>query len=100
MNFVVNCVRNDGVLEAGRLNTEGDVEWMQKAAEQDVGFEQIDEMVDASGNEVKIKRKKKLNAKEKKKKMALIKKKIAEVKTWTVKKKTMRLNGICNSLII
>ena len=66
------------VLEAGRLNTEGDIEWMTKAANQEIGFKQIDEMVDASGNEVKIKRRKKLNAKEKKKKMALIKRKIAD----------------------
>ena len=51
---------------------------MTKAANQEIGFTQIDEMVDASGNEVKIKRRKKLNAKEKKKKMALIKKKIAD----------------------
>ena len=66
------------VLEAGRLNTEGDIEWMTKAANQEIGFKQIDEMVDASGNEVKIKRRKKLNAKEKKKLMALIKRKIAD----------------------
>lgn len=66
------------VLEAGRLNTEGDIEWMTKAANQEIGFKQIDEMVDASGNEVKIKRRKRLNAKEKKKLMALIKRKIAD----------------------
>jgi elongation factor 3 len=66
------------VLEAGRLNTEGDVEWMTKAAEQDVSFEQIEEMVDASGNTVEVKQRKKLNAKEKKKKMAQIKQKIAD----------------------
>ena len=66
------------VLEAGRLNTEGDVEWMTNAAKQDVSFEQIDSMVDATGNEIKIKRKKKLNAKEKKKMMNHINKKIVE----------------------
>lgn len=66
------------VLEAGRLNTEGDVEWMTKASNEDVKFQQIDEFVDASGNEVKVKQKKKLNAKEKKKMMNHIKKKIAE----------------------
>jgi len=65
------------VLEAGRLNTEGDVEWMTKASNEDVKFEQLDEFVDATGNEVKIKRKKKLNAKDKKKMMNHIKKKIA-----------------------
>ena len=48
------------VLEKGELNTEGDIEWMEKAAKQEVGFEQVEEMVDATGNEVKIKRKKNL----------------------------------------
>ena len=66
------------VLEKGELNTEGDIEWMEKAAKQEVGFEQVEEMVDATGNEVKIKRKKNLNAKEKKKKMKQIKQKIAD----------------------
>eukprot|EP00039_Didymoeca_costata_P001080 m.49517 g.49517 ORF g.49517 m.49517 type:complete len:1026 (+) comp10618_c1_seq1:106-3183(+) len=66
------------VLEAGRLNTEGDVEWMAKAAEQAVEFEQVEEMVDASGNQVTLRKlKKKLNAKEKKKMMKKIKEKIA-----------------------
>merc|ERR1711937_202877 len=64
------------VMENGRLNTEGDVEWMNKAADEAVEFEQIEEMVDATGNEVKLK-KKKLNAKEKKKMIKLIKEKIA-----------------------
>jgi elongation factor 3 len=64
------------VLEAGRLNTEGDVEWMAKQQEGAVEFEQVEEMVDASGNEVVL-RKKKLNAKEKKKMIKLIKDKIA-----------------------
>ena len=66
------------VLEAGRLNTEGDVEWMTKASEQAVGFQEITEMVDATGNEIKLKKVKKLNAKEKKKMMKLIKQKIAD----------------------
>merc|ERR1712060_465716 len=65
------------VLEAGRLNTEGDVEWMTKAAEQAVEFERVEEMVDASGNVLKA-GKKKLNAKEKKKMMKLLKQKIAD----------------------
>ena len=30
------------------------IEWMEKAAKQEVGFEQVEEMVDATGNEVKI----------------------------------------------
>ena len=66
------------VLEKGLLNTEGDIEWMEKAAKQDVEFTQVDEMVDATGNEVKIKRKKNLNSKEKKKLMKLIKQKISD----------------------
>ena len=66
------------VLEAGYLNTEGDVEWMDKAAKQDVEFEQLEEIVDASGNEVKLNKKKKLNAKEKKKLINRIKKKISD----------------------
>ena len=32
------------VLEKGRLNTEGDIEWMENAAKQDVTFTQIDEI--------------------------------------------------------
>ena len=66
------------VLEKGRLNTEGDVEWMKKMTEQAVEFKQVDEMIDASGNEVKIKRRKKMNAKEKKKMIKLINQKIAD----------------------
>ena len=65
------------VLEKGRLNTEGDVEWMSKASEQAVGFQEITEMVDATGNEIKLKSQKKLNAKEKKRLMKVIKQKIA-----------------------
>jgi elongation factor 3 len=66
------------VLEKGLLNTEGDVEWMDKIAKQEVGFEQVVEIVDATGNEVKIKRKKKLTAKDKKKLIKLIKQKIED----------------------
>jgi len=65
------------VMENGRLNTEGDVEWMAKASEQAVEFEKVEEMVDASGNEVKLKKVKKFNAKEKKKMMKHIRDKIA-----------------------
>ena len=64
------------VLEAGLLNTEGDVEWMESLAKASVDFVQVEEMVDASGNEVKLKSKKKLNAKEKKKMMKQIREKI------------------------
>ena len=65
------------VLEKGKLNTEGDVDWMNSLAKQDVGFEHVEEMVDANGNEIKLKKlKKKLNAKEKKKMMKAIKAKI------------------------
>ena len=62
----------------GLLNTEGDLEWMDKIAKQEVGFEQVDDMIDATGNEVKIKRKKKLTAKDKKKLMKQIKQKIED----------------------
>ena len=62
------------VLEAGRLNTEGDVEWMAKMADEAVTFEKVEEMIDASGN--KLKMKKVLNAKEKKKRMKEIRDKI------------------------
>lgn len=66
------------VMEDGKLNTEGDVEWMAKAADQAVEFEKVDEMVDASGNQVKLKKmKKKYNAKEKKKLMKVLRDKIA-----------------------
>ncbi len=64
------------VLEAGRLNTEGDIEWMNKMSNNAVEFQQITDMVDASGNEVKLTKRKKLNAKEKKKKIKLITQKI------------------------
>ena len=40
------------VLENGYLNTEGDVEWMNNAANQEIEYQQLDEMVDA-GNEIK-----------------------------------------------
>jgi elongation factor 3 len=66
------------VLEKGELNTEGDLEWMDKIAKQEVGFEQVDEMIDATGNEVKIKRKKKLTTKDKKKLIKIIKQKIED----------------------
>jgi elongation factor 3 len=66
------------VLEKGQLNTEGDIEWMEKVSKQEVGFEQVEEMVDATGNEIKIKKKKTLNAKDKKKMMKKIKQKIAD----------------------
>jgi elongation factor 3 len=66
------------VLEAGLLNTEGDIEWMEKASKQEVDFEQVDEIVDATGNLVKIKRKRNLNAKEKKRLMKQIKQKISD----------------------
>jgi len=54
------------------------VDWMDKASKQEVEFEQLVEIVDASGNQIILKKKKKLNAKEKKKLIANIKKKIAD----------------------
>lgn len=65
------------VLEDGNLNTEGDVEWMAKLEESAVEFEELTEVVDASGNEQKAKKKKPVSAKEKKKMMKVIKAKIA-----------------------
>ena len=65
------------VLEAGKLNTEGDVDWMEKLGKDAVTFTQIENMVDANGNEVKLKKApKKLNAKEKKKLIKLLRQKI------------------------
>ena len=37
--------RKMGIRE-GELNTEGDIEWMEKVAKQEIGFEQVEEMVD------------------------------------------------------
>lgn len=64
------------VLEDGNLNTEGDVEWMAKLEESAVEFTELTEVVDASGNEQKAKKKKPVSAKEKKKLMKSIKAKI------------------------
>jgi len=64
------------VLESGRLNTEGDVEWMAKLEAGAAEFEQLESVIDASGNEVTAK--KVLNAKEKKKLMKALKAKIAK----------------------
>jgi len=64
------------VLESGRLNTEGDVEWMAKLEAGAAEFEQLESVIDASGNEVTAK--KTLNAKEKKKLMKALKVKIAK----------------------
>jgi elongation factor 3 len=66
------------VLEDGRLNMDGDLEWMAKLAEGATEFEQLTEVIDASGNEVKAKAKKTFTAKEKKKKMKEIKALIAK----------------------
>jgi elongation factor 3 len=63
------------VLEKGLLNTEGDIEWMGNISKKEDEFKQVEEMVDATGNEVYIKRTKKLTTKDKKK---LIKQKIAD----------------------
>jgi len=65
------------VLEDGRLNTEGDVEWMAKLAADAVEFKEVESIVDASGNEVKQKKKKTFTAKEKKKMVKILKAKLA-----------------------
>lgn len=65
------------VLENGTLDCRGDPEWMKNAVKDKVEFAVVEEMVDASGNTVKIKApKKKLSrkermAREKRKKMLL-----------------------------
>ena len=64
------------VLENGNLNTEGDVDWMSKTEKQEVDFQEITEYLDANGNLIKIKQKKKLNNKQKRKIISIIKKKI------------------------
>jgi elongation factor 3 len=54
----------DGI---GRLDCQGDPEWMQHALEQKVEFKQAEEMVDAAGNVTKVKQaSKKLSRKEEK----------------------------------
>eukprot|EP00451_Oxyrrhis_marina_P048192 CAMPEP_0204466052 /NCGR_PEP_ID=MMETSP0471-20130131/8812_1 /ASSEMBLY_ACC=CAM_ASM_000602 /TAXON_ID=2969 /ORGANISM="Oxyrrhis marina" /LENGTH=1017 /DNA_ID=CAMNT_0051467633 /DNA_START=31 /DNA_END=3084 /DNA_ORIENTATION=+ len=65
------------VLEDGRLNTEGDVEWMAKLEESSVDFVEVTDIVDATGNEVKAKKKKTYTAKEKKKMSKILREKIA-----------------------
>ena len=67
-----------GGWEKGELNTEGDIVDGEGNKTGGWFFEAVEEMVDATGNEIKIKRKKNLNAKEKKKKMKQIKQKIAD----------------------
>ena len=67
------------VLEAGRLDCQGDAEWMANALTQQVEVEQVDTVrKDAAGNEVKISAVKRLTGKELKKRIALVKKKMAE----------------------
>eukprot|EP00053_Salpingoeca_punica_P017123 m.163838 g.163838 ORF g.163838 m.163838 type:complete len:1049 (+) comp17119_c3_seq1:160-3306(+) len=54
------------VMENGHLDCRGDPEWMKNAAASKVEFQQIEEMVDAAGNTMKVKeKKKKLSRKEK-----------------------------------
>lgn len=55
------------VLENGTLNCKGDAAWMANALAEKVEFKMIDEMTDALGNTIKVKKaKKKLSRKEKK----------------------------------
>ena len=65
------------VLEAGRLDCQGDAEWMANALKQQVAVEQVDavDRKDVAGNKLKSK---KLKGKELKKRIAAVKKKIAE----------------------
>jgi elongation factor 3 len=68
------------VLEEGRLDCQGDAEWMANALKQMVEVEQIDESErkDAAGNAVKISAIKTLKGKALKKRIQLIKNKMAE----------------------
>jgi elongation factor 3 len=67
------------VLEAGRLDTQGDAEWMANALKQVVEVEQITgERKDEAGNVIKISAAKTLKGKELKNRIKLIKKKMAE----------------------
>ena len=43
------------VLEGGLLNVKGDADWMTHAAAEKTTFVQIEEMVDATGNVIKLK---------------------------------------------
>jgi len=54
------------VLENGRLDCQGDPEWMATAAAQAVDLAVVEEMVDAAGNKVAVVQKKELTRKEKK----------------------------------
>lgn len=55
--------------EPAKLNLEGDLDWTKNAEKEKIEVKQIDEMVDAFGNTVKIKtkKKKKMSRQEKKK---------------------------------
>merc|ERR1712100_386135 len=67
------------VLENGRLDCQGDTEWMNNALKQMVEVEPIaTERKDEAGNVIKISQAKMLKGKELKKRIALIKKKMAE----------------------
>lgn len=54
------------VLENGKLDCQGDPEWMANASSQAVDFQVMEEMVDAAGNKVAVTQKKELTRKEKK----------------------------------
>jgi len=60
------------VLENGRLDCKGDPEWMKHAAEKKTEFKQVEEMIDAMGNTVKVKAPKKELSRQEKKKAAKI----------------------------
>ena len=70
------------VLEAGRLDCQGDAEWMANALKEMVEVEQVDlskEVKDASGNIVKLKKNvKSLKGKELKKRLKAVKDKMAQ----------------------
>merc|ERR1712125_58589 len=67
------------VMDAGHLETKGDADWMLKQDTKIEAQEQITEVTDAAGNEVKIKgQKKKLSKKEAKQRIKKIKQKLKD----------------------
>jgi elongation factor 3 len=77
-DFTHALCKETWVLEAGRLTTKGDAEWMKNVMNEKVVTKSVDTVVDGCGNTSKVKgAKKKLSRAEKKKKLRIRKLKIA-----------------------
>jgi elongation factor 3 len=77
-DFTHALCKETWVLEAGRLTTKGDAEWMKNVMNEKVVTKGVDTVVDGMGNVTKVKgQKKKLSRAEKKKKLRIRKLKIA-----------------------